>query len=336
MPTGFSVRAATLFGFPIRVHLLFPLLVVYYVLKTPGYSEPRNLIPVLGFESVLLVSILLHELGHAFVARHHRLGVHGIVIWPLGGVTYHDPERDPRSQLRVSLAGLTVNLFLALAAGIAILVRTGLPPGLPRLAMDPDLPATVWNLNLALLLLNLLPGLPFDGGQALEALLWPRFGHAKARFVVIGSGLVVAVGVLLGGITQGEPMLVVVGGWALWSVGRSYQEFRERGVEEDQTFLGHDFSQGYTSLEAGAPEPDAAVRRRAKERERAERAERAAEERVVADRRAEEGARLRLDRLLDRIAARGITSLTPEERTFLDEESRRLRARNRGRSPSRP
>ena len=332
MPTAFTVPVLTLFRFPIRMHLLFPVLGVWYVFMTPDYTEAPVLLRVLGFFGILFLSILGHELGHAFVCRRNRLRAHGILIWPMGGLTYHDPGHGARVQLRVSLAGVAVNLLFALLAGVAMAARGGPLPGLPRLTVEADPLLEVWNLNLALFLLNILPGLPFDGGSALEALLWPRFGRARARYVVLGSGLILSVGILIGGISLGQSLLVAYGAWTVYRVGQAWQEFRASGAE-DETFLGYDFSEGYTSLEASHPEPDAADLRRDKERERAERDER---RRAAAERAEAASSRKRLDRLLDRIAADGISSLSPEERAFLVEESRRLRARGRGRSPTRP
>ena len=331
MPAPMTFRVGTLFRIPIRVHLLLPILAVAFVITTPRYTDGRTLLALLGFLGVMGVSILLHEFGHALVARGHGLEAHGITLWPLGGFTECDPPRSPRARVRVALAGVSVNFLLAAAAGAAIFVRDGASPGLPGLHPDPDLLLTVWNLNLSLGILNLLPGLPFDGGMAVEGLLGRRLGLPRARLAVIASGGLIGVGLLAGGIANESLMLSALGAWSLYEVVRLYRVLREEGMEDPQVLFGHDFSRGYTSLEEGQPEPDRAARRRAKD---AEKAEREAARRDAADLAARASSRARLDDLLDRIATEGIGSLSEDERAFLNEESRRLRALRPGKSPT--
>jgi uncharacterized protein DUF6576 len=188
-------------------------------------------------------------------------------------------------------------------------------------------------MNLGLAALNLLPGLPFDGGLALEALLGRRLGRPKARLLVLVTGGLIGAGLVMGGLSNESVMLAVLGGWCLAECLRLYREWREHGLEQE-LFLGvYDFSEGRTSLEESAPEPDRDDRRREKEREKARRD---AERREASRRVERESAEVRLDRLLERIQAEGISSLSEEEKAFLNEESRRLRAMNRGRSPTRP
>lgn len=176
-----TVRVGTLLRIPIRVHLLLPAMAVVVVVTTPRYTDAETFLALLSFFAVMAVSILAHELGHALVARGHRLEAHGITLWPLGGFTECDPPRNARSKVRVALAGVSVNFALALLAGAGLWLRDGVLPGLPGLRPEPGLLLTAWNLNLSLGILNLLPGLPFDGGMAVEGLLWRRLGRVRAR-----------------------------------------------------------------------------------------------------------------------------------------------------------
>jgi Zn-dependent protease len=332
MATRFTFPCGSLFGIPIRVHFLLPLLGVVLVVTTPEFTDRGVLLPLLTFFGVVAVSTLAHEFGHAFAGRHHRLEVMEIVLWPLGGFTTLESPRNFRSRLQVALAGVSVNFLLALLAGGGILLR-GEALGFPRLGAGPDLLHAVWGLNVVLGTLNLLPGLPWDGGMALEALLSRRFGRGRSRLAVIVTGGLVNAGLLFGGLAARDFLLATVGGWCLFEVVNLYRAHRQWEAE-DQTFLGvYDFSKGYTSLEESAPGPDREERRRERKRERAAReAERS--ETAAASARAD--AQERLDGLLDRIATEGIATLNDEERAFLDEESRRLRALRRGKTPTRP
>jgi Zn-dependent protease len=301
------------------------------VVTTPRYTDGATLLALLSFFAVMGASILAHELGHALSARRHGLEAHGITLWPLGGVTECDPPRSARAMFRVALAGVSVNLALALAAGAGMFLRDGRLPGLPGLGPDRDLLLTAWNLNLALGILNLLPGLPFDGGTAVEALLWRRVGRGRARVAVLATGALIGVGLRVGGVSHESVLLAALGGWSLFEVARLYRELQENGAGQEALFGVYDFSQGNTSLGEGAPEPERAERRRAKD---ADRAAREVERREAADLAHRQSSRVRLDDLLDRIAAEGIASLSADEKAFLNEESRRLRALRPGKSPT--
>ena len=332
MESRLTVPLLRVAGFPVRMHLLLPAMFVLWVVTTPSYARPGVLLVLFGFLGVMTVSILLHELGHAFAARREGLGVHGILLWPLGGLTYHEEARSTGSELRVTLAGVGVNLVLALLAGGAYWASAGEAPGLPRLEGSRNWLLAVWNLNAALFVLNLLPGHPFDGGHAVEALLARKHGRRRARVATFVTGAVIGAGLLVGGLSRQDAWLSVLGGWCLMSVVGAWRALRQESMENEALLGVYDFSNGYTSLEKGAPKPPpresrAAARRRERERLEAEAREAAAAREAV-------DSKARLDGLLDRIASDGISSLTAEERSFLNEQSRRLR--DRGRSPTRP
>ena len=143
----------------------------------------------------LLLSVFLHELGHALVARSFGIGVRGIVLELLGGYTELDRDApSPRVELGISLAGPAVSLALGLLAALvaAVLPARTLPQAfIAQLALS----------NLVVAVFNVLPGLPLDGGRALRAAIWAasrdRFlGDRVAGWV--GRGLaVISVAVVL-------------------------------------------------------------------------------------------------------------------------------------------
>jgi Zn-dependent protease len=150
-----------------------------------------------GFVVCLLVSVLLHELGHAVTSRHSGIGVRGITLEMLGGYTEMEREAPrPGVELYVSLSGPVVSLVLGLlAAGAAALLPPG---GIPetfafQLALS----------NIVVALFNALPGLPLDGGRALQALVWKLTGDANTGRIVAGW-----VGRLLAVATAGVALLL--------------------------------------------------------------------------------------------------------------------------------
>ena len=320
-----SIPLFRLAGIPVRMDLFLPLYFVLTLVTTPGYRQSAVFLGILTFFGVMAGSALLHECGHAYAARRDGLGVHEITVTMFGGYTVHDPARTTNSELRVSLAGVAVNLLIALAAGAAIWGMTGALPGTPRFSAAGGLLPCIWGINLFFALFNLLPGIPFDGGHATEALLAKKFARYRARISVLTSGTIIAAAIIVIGLVAKDMLWTFLGFSCLSTVVSEWRSLRE-ATAGNEAFLGtYDFSNGYTSLEKGPPksaprESRAEVRRRERE-EAAEKAREAAAAREVRDSKA------RLDRLLDRIAADGISSLTTEERAFLNEQSRRLRDR---------
>jgi len=129
----------------------------------------------LGLASVLLlfVSILAHEFGHAIVARRHGIQIEEIDLWLLGGVSRMRGEaHQPGDELRYALAGPAVTAVIAALFGAAALLEpASTPPGVAALV---EYQAYV---NSAILVLNLLPAFPLDGGRVLRSLLWLRSGR---------------------------------------------------------------------------------------------------------------------------------------------------------------
>src|SRR5271165_4177343 len=143
---------------------------------------------VLEYLALFLI-VTLHEFGHALACRQVGGRADRIVLWPLGGVAYVDPPQRPGATLWSIVAGPLVNLVL-----LPILTVLGL---LSRsagwAAAMPDAYAllrTIWLINLGLLIFNILPIYPLDGGQILRSLLWFVAGRARSLMVATILGFV--------------------------------------------------------------------------------------------------------------------------------------------------
>lgn len=202
-------------GFPIYLRWSVLLLVALVTLlsgQVIGYRVG------FGFVVALLVSVLLHELGHALVARRLGIGVRAITLEILGG--YTEMARDtpnPRAELLVSLAGPAVSLVIGVAAGVGAVL---LPDGPVR-----QVTLLVALANLIVAVFNTLPGLPLDGGRALRAMVWwisddrQRGTVVAARsgqVVAVGTGLAAAVLYATGYITEFGLILLILVGFSLW------------------------------------------------------------------------------------------------------------------------
>ena len=121
---------------------------------------------------VLFLSLILHELGHAVQARRDGVQIEGIRLWLFGGIAeMRSGFPSPGAEFRIAAAGPVVSLVLGLG-----FLAMGAPSELPRVVAV----ILTWLgvVNLTLLVFNLLPSLPLDGGRLLHALLWRMRGDA--------------------------------------------------------------------------------------------------------------------------------------------------------------
>ena len=145
----------------------------------------------------LFALVLLHEFGHAFACRSTGGRADKIVLWPLGGLAFVDPPLRPTAVLWSIAAGPLVNVILFPLLQFAA-TASG-PYG--WIAASPDahrLIVSLRSINLGLLIFNLLPFYPLDGGQIVRALLWFKFGPIRSLMIagVIGIIGAICVGLL--------------------------------------------------------------------------------------------------------------------------------------------
>lgn len=192
-----SIRIGRLAGIPIGVQPLWLLIVAlitwslgaaYYPDQAPGIAPGAAY--ALGLLSALLLfaSILLHELGHALVARRHGVEIEEIDLWLLGGVARMSGyPKHALDELRFALAGPAVTLAIALFFGaIAVALPASAPNWLEAVIAYQAV------VNAAILVFNLLPAFPLDGGRVARALIWWRRGDissATATAATLGRGL---------------------------------------------------------------------------------------------------------------------------------------------------
>ncbi len=207
---SWSIPVGRLFGIEIRIHLTFVFLLFFLFFTQAATQDATAALRVLGLVAIIFGSVVLHELGHALVARGSGIPAKGIILLPIGGITILDEAHaipDPinawQRDIRIAVAGPLVNLFIA---GLSALVLLAAIPGFSLTArplVDPSalLRSIVWA-NLYLGLFNLLPAYPMDGGRALRAVFSRRVDMVQAtqRAVRIGhvfSILMIMVGMLI-------------------------------------------------------------------------------------------------------------------------------------------
>ena len=156
---------------------------------SPGLG-PWKYVAGLAFAVILYLSVLLHEASHAMMARHYGFPVSSITLHFLGGMTAIEGEaRRPRQEFMIAVVGpLTSILVGAASLGLWFVV----PDGLLQMAVG-----SLAAMNLFVGVLNLVPGLPLDGGRVLKAVVWGATGNVHRGTIVAGwGGRLAAVAVL--------------------------------------------------------------------------------------------------------------------------------------------
>jgi Zn-dependent protease len=189
MPTARqgAIRLFRFSGIDVFLHWSW-FLVAAYEIQTRKGSYSSITWNVLEYLALFLI-VMIHEFGHALACRQVGGRADQIVLWPLGGVAYVDPPPRPGATLWSIAAGPLVNVVLVPILLVAVIV--GRSSGWPQTMPDfYRLLRAISFINLGLLIFNILPIYPLDGGQILRSLLWFVLGRARSLMVAAILGLI--------------------------------------------------------------------------------------------------------------------------------------------------
>ncbi|MBC7772643.1 MAG: site-2 protease family protein [Pyrinomonadaceae bacterium] len=224
-----SIRIGSFLGVPLFIHWTF-LLLVAWSLAGPLTSGSPDAMPLAlrtaGFMLAIFGCVLLHEMGHALAARRYGIATRDIILLPIGGLARLErmPEK-PSQELVVALAGPAVNVVIAALIIPAVLATQGIGAftgepeagtGNGELSLHlTHFIASLGAVNVFLVLFNMIPALPMDGGRVLRAvltmLLPPPYNRARATAISAAIAKVVAVGFVIYGLYTGEFFLMLIG-----------------------------------------------------------------------------------------------------------------------------
>lgn len=327
-PLFWSFAAGTWSGVHLRISWLMPT-VLLWALYEFGWKLGGALFVV------MFVSVLLHEIGHILAARATEGSGDEILMWPLGGLAFVEVS-TPRAQKLTAAAGPLMNLVMCALFLPAVLKANSLSHAINPLEVPfskdgfgdtPLLDAQVLSFwfNWLCLVINLIPAFPLDGGQILRSWLTARMGTG------MGTEMAIRLAWLFGGLLAVvalfffKSMVLLV--LAFMIILLAIQEHHQLQASEsyDDSFMGYDFSQGYTSLEKSEPvKPERRVglwqrwlaKRRADKLKRIEQQSQQSEQ--------------QLDEILAKVHERGLASLTPAEKRLLKRASNRYRGKDAG------
>jgi Zn-dependent protease len=321
------------FGINVRAHASLVIFIGLVLLF--GLGQGSTIADRIQTMTAVFGIVLLHEFGHCFTARWVGGQADEIVMHPLGGLAFARPPRRPLPTFLTVAGGPAVNVVICVVCGVALYFLTGGVPWDPFTFQVPknlqwDSPGFetwrfwvgwlywIYTVSLQLFLFNLLPFYPLDGGQMLQAILWPKMGYYRSMMLSCQIGMGGAVVVGLYGIVGGHlvlAVLAVMGFMTCLNLRRQLQAAGPFMAAEDEDTT--DYSAAYEQPARPKPPSRTAVRRAAKvaEAERAEQQE--------------------IDQILAKVSATGMHSLTWGEKRALKRATENQRKRDQAKVAAR-
>jgi len=324
-----SVPLFTAFGIRVRAHASLLVFIVLVLLL--GWGRGSSVQERVQSMTVLFGVILLHEFGHCFAARWTGGSADEVLLTPLGGLAMTMARRKPWPMFVTVAGGPLVNVIICLVCGIGIYLIWGIFPfgpwvwgeirdGSPGWFQLSNYLFLIYAISYALLVFNLLPVFPMDGGQMLQAVLWKPLGYYRSMLITVNIGLVgsvlMAMVALAGfrGLAGGLLLFIAINCFITCLQYR--QLLRAEGPwgfqEEDSVDYGASL---YGSATATHTRRQSRFSRwsaaRAKRRAREEQAEQA-----------------QIDHILAKVSAHGMHSLTWREKRELHKATERQRKRD--------
>lgn len=227
---GGSFKLFQVAGISVYLHFTWFLVAWYQINSAAGrfYQPVWAAIEYIG----LFILVLLHEFGHAFACRSTGGRADRIVLWPLGGLAFVDPPPRASAVLWSILAGPLVNVVLFPILLLLVFV-TG-RHGFIDVSADPHRALVeLWVINLFLLLFNLLPFYPLDGGQIVRALLWFKIGPSRSLRVAAVIGVAGAALLASFAIWRSSIWLGILAFFIFSQAGAAFQRANNMELEAD-------------------------------------------------------------------------------------------------------
>jgi Zn-dependent protease len=231
---GGSFKIGRAFGIDVKVHWTFFLLLAFFAFSS--YQRTGSLANAMVTTFIILalfLCVLLHEYGHSLVAQRLGIEIQDITLLPIGGLARLKslPEK-PWDEVKIAIAGPLVNVVLApIFFGVALLLGGGLAPPaniLEGAQSAGRIFAYLGFINVALVVFNMIPAFPMDGGRVLRGLLASRLGAVRATDISSAVGQFFAVTFFLFGLLSSNFLLALVAVFIFFGANGEAQMVRQR------------------------------------------------------------------------------------------------------------
>ncbi len=229
-------------GIQLAIHWTFPLLLLWVgVIEFQNRGTLEGVFLAEGLVVVLMVCVVLHELGHALMAKRFHIQTTSIVILPIGGVATLDKMPDkPGQELLVALAGPAVNVVIAVLIFLVVPIRSYF--SFDTIILEEQLYRPTFQnflfylfmANVMLVTFNLIPAFPMDGGRVLRALLSFKLGRVKATQIAAGIGQGLAILFFIIGLFF-NPFLILIALFIFFGAYGENQMVRQNSILEGHT-----------------------------------------------------------------------------------------------------
>ena len=315
-----SVSMFTVFGIRVRAHIALLIFIASELLLnwTPHYDLASKLASM----GLLWVIILLHEFGHCFAARLVGGTSDEILLWPFGGLTFPDTPQRPAPRFFTTLGGPLVNVLICVVAafGIYLLSPHEAAPYNPLHPLPPEgmnwhMPVFycwwAFSVSYILLLFNMLPIYPLDGGRMVQSFLWVLSDYHRSMLTSTYVGMAGSAALAVFGICRLDLGMVLLAAFLFYSCYQDQMLLRETEATEPWQIDQPDFSSSLQNPPTRRRRVSKRALRKARKRAREEAAERQL-----------------LDNILVKVSAHGLNSLTWRERRILRRATEQRRKRD--------
>jgi Zn-dependent protease len=236
-----SLKIAKVFGINLFIHWTFwllPLWIVFFGHESGIVSLWMHLLLI----AALFGCIVLHELGHALTARHFGIRTRRITLSPLGGIAQLERmSHQPWEEFCIAIAGPLVNVAIAGVLGAALFAGYALDAQILE-TLPGIFVSILLLLNIGMVVFNMIPAFPMDGGRVLRAILASSMGLLRGTRVAVTVGTVFAALIgLLGVLVLHNPWMLLIGLFVMWAGHQELQalemEERARQAEEEEAVV---------------------------------------------------------------------------------------------------
>ncbi len=211
-----SIHLGTYFAIPVYLHWSFFLLIGYIVYDS--YSRGMDQVNIVWFVLLtvtIFLCVTLHEFAHALTAKKYKIHTKDIILSPIGGVArLKNMPKFWHQEFLIAIAGPAVNVVIAILIGLYLYISgTGIPEQLESIvgSIRDNFLFLVLITNVFLVIFNMIPAFPMDGGRVFRALLSVPFGRLRATLVAARIGQALAILFMVYSMYQAQPIHLVIG-----------------------------------------------------------------------------------------------------------------------------